>query len=182
LLSNPKLETQNSKQEKMIIAIDVHYRETEAKIVAVAYENWTDSVPNQTYIAFKKDIEDYEPGAFFKRELPCIIEIMTQMDVSTVDFIVVDGYVFLNDEGKKGLGYYVYEHFNEKIPVIGVAKTRFFENDKWVRPILRGSSQNPLYVTSIGVDLDEAASFIATMNGDFRMPTLLKLLDTITKE
>jgi deoxyribonuclease V len=166
----------------MIVAIDVHYRETEAKIVAVTFENWMDSVPHQTYIAFKKDIEDYEPGAFFKRELPCIIEIMAQTDVSTINFIVVDGYVFLNDEGKKGLGYYVYEHFNKKIPVIGAAKTRFFENDKWVRPILRGSSQNPLYITSIGVGLDDAASFIASMNGDFRMPTLLKLLDTMTKE
>lgn len=165
----------------MIIAIDVHYRTAEAKIVAVQFEYWTDEKPNQVFIEMKTDILDYESGAFYKRELPCVIEIMKKVDINAVTCIVVDGYVYLNDADKKGLGYYVFEHFGNKIPVIGVAKTSFHQNTKNVRPILRGSSLNPLYVSSIGINLDEAANWIQSMFGEFRMPTLLKLMDTLTK-
>ena len=166
----------------MIIAIDVHYRTAEAKIVAVLFENWTDATAHQIFIEMKTDIAEYEPGAFYKRELPCIIEVMKKVDMRSLTYIVVDGYVYLNDDDKKGLGYYVFEHFENKIPVIGVAKTRFHQNTKNVRPILRGGSANPLYVTSIGVDVDAAATLILSMSGAFRMPTLLKLMDTLTKE
>lgn len=166
----------------MIIAIDVHYRTEVAKIVAVQFENWADTVPNQVFIEMKTDIAEYEPGAFYKRELPCIIEVMKKVDMNAVTCIVVDGYVYLNDDDKKGLGYYVFEYFGHKIPVIGVAKTSFHQNTKNVRPILRGGSANPLYVTSIGIDLEEAAQKVQSMAGEFRMPTLLKLMDTLTKE
>ena len=166
----------------MIVAIDVHYREDFAKIVAVEFNDWTDNAAHQIYTTNTLDVAEYEPGAFYKRELPCIIEILQQVDLEKITYIVIDGYVYLDDAGKKGLGAYVHEHYAEKIPVIGVAKTRFFQNDKWVRPILRGSSLNPLYVTAVGVELDKAAHFIASMDGDFRMPTLLKLMDTLTKE
>jgi deoxyribonuclease V len=166
----------------MIIAIDVHYRTEEAKIVAVQFENWEDATPNQVFIEMKTDIAEYEPGAFYKRELPCIIEVMKKVDMNAVTCIVVDGYVYLNDDDKKGLGYYVFDYFGNKIPVIGVAKTSFHQNTKNVRPILRGDSANPLYVTSIGIDVDEAAKMVQSMAGEFRMPTLLKLMDTLTKE
>jgi deoxyribonuclease V len=166
----------------MIVAIDVHYRTDIAKIVAIEFQNWTDAAPDKIVIAYKTDIDDYEPGASYKRELPCIVEIMQQIDLNTVDFLIVDGYVFLDSAGKKGLGYYVFEHFNKKIPIIGVAKSHFFDNDKFVLPILRGESKNPLYITAIGMELYEAADCIEKMDGSFRMPTLLKQLDTLTKE
>jgi deoxyribonuclease V len=166
----------------MIIAIDVHYRTEIAKIVAIQFENWTNENAQQIFIDMKTDIAEYEPGAFYKRELPCIVEIMKKIDIPAVTCIVVDGYVYLNDDDKKGLGYYVFELFEGKIPVIGVAKTSFHQNTKNVRPILRGVSTNPLYVTSIGVDVDEASNWVQSMAGEFRMPTLLKLMDTLTKE
>ncbi len=166
----------------MIIAIDVHYKTEAAKIVAVQFENWNGVEPNQIFIDMKTDIAEYEPGAFYKRELPCIIEVMKKVDTRSLTYIIVDGYVYLNDDDKKGLGYYVFEHFDNKIPVIGVAKTSFYQNTKNVRPILRGDSANPLYITSIGVDVDEAANCVKSMAGEFRMPTLLKLMDTLTKE
>ncbi len=77
----------------MIVAIDVHYRETEAKIVAVAFENWSDKAPSEVFIANKTDIEEYEPSAFFKRELLCVVEIMQQIDLNSLDYLVIDGYV-----------------------------------------------------------------------------------------
>jgi deoxyribonuclease V len=166
----------------MIVVIDVHYRENEAKVVCLEIDNWIDNISSKTHIVYKYDVADYESGAFYKRELPCIINIMEFVDLEMVECIVVDSYVYLDDDGKKGLGYYVYEHFEGKIPVIGVAKTSFHNNTKNVRPILRGSSLSPLYVSSIGIDLDVAAQHVVSMAGEFRMPTLLKLLDTLTKE
>ncbi len=80
------------------------------------------------------------------------------------------------------MGYYVFEYFDKKIPVIGVAKSYFFDNEKLVCSVLRGYSQKPLYVTAIGLELATATQFIIEMDGEFRMPTLLKLLDTQTKE
>jgi deoxyinosine 3'endonuclease (endonuclease V) len=165
----------------MIIAIDVHYRETEAKIIALAFENWTDNMPTQIYTAITTEIAEYKSGMFYKRELPCIAQIMKQIDLEMVSFLVVDGYVYLDDAGKKGLGFYVFEHFEGQFPVIGVAKSHFFDNEKLVYPVVRGGSLKPLYVTAIGVDLETAAVAVKSMAGDFRMPTLLKKLDSLTK-
>jgi deoxyribonuclease V len=166
----------------MIAAIDVHYRGNEAKIVCLEIDNWIDNISSKTHIVYKYDVADYESGAFYKRELPCIINIMEYVDLEMVECIVVDSYVYLDDGNKKGLGYYVYEYFEGKIPVVGVAKTSFHNNTKNVRPILRGSSLSPLYVSSIGIELDVAAQYVMSMAGEFRMPTLLKLLDALTKE
>lgn len=166
----------------MIVAIDVHYRENEAKIVCLELDNWTDNVSSKTHIVYKRDVADYESGAFYKRELPCIIDIMEYVDLEMVECIIVDSYVYLDNEGKKGLGCYVFEHFEGKIPVVGVAKTSFHDNTKNVRPVLRGSSASPLFVTSIGIDVGVAVKHVVSMAGEFRMPTILKLLDTLTKE
>ncbi len=43
-------------------------------------------------------------------------------------------------------------------------------------------SIKPLFITSIGIDLEEATKLIKNMNGQNRIPTLLKKLDTLTKE
>ena len=87
----------------------------------------------------------------------------------------------LNDDGKPGLGKYVYEHYQQTIPVIGVAKTAFKNNQQQVQPILRGKSKQPLFITSAGMDLSEAAANILNMDGPYRIPTLLRLLDFHTK-
>src|ERR1044072_7336864 len=161
----------------MIIAIDVHYKENTAKAVGALIQNWGDAAAVQHIIRYIDAVEDYEPGAFYKRELPCIMEILNQMDLSTVTYIVVDGFVVLNDLGKPGLGAYVYESINPKVPVIGVAKNNFHQNLINVIPVLRGESNNPLYVSAVGVDLQLAADFVKNMHGEFRFPTVLKELD-----
>ena len=76
----------------------------------------------------------------------------------------------------------MHEQLNCKIPIIGVAKTNFATLDQNKRPLLRGKSIKPLYITSIGIDVDEATKFIEKMSGSNRIPKLLKKLDTLTKE
>lgn len=166
----------------MILAFDVYYYENKAKSVAIQFEKWTDSLENAVFIEYIEPIAAYEPGLFYKRELPCMMKILEKIDLDTIEIIVIDGYVFLDDAGKWGLGAYLYEAIGQKIPVIGVAKTNFANNILNVRKVLRGESKNPLYISAIAIDLEKAANWVQNMFGEFRIPKLLKDLDKITKE
>jgi deoxyribonuclease V len=165
----------------MILAVDVFYKESRAKIVGLIFNEWTDTKYEQKIEKYRNDIAEYEPGAFYKRELPCIMDILADLDLTKLKYIIVDGYVFLNDEGKPGLGAHLYEALPIKIPVIGVAKTSFANNKKYVAEVFRGISQKPLFITAVGEDLTKAASMIHSMSGDYRFPTMLKELDNFTK-
>ena len=165
----------------MIAAIDVHYRKRITKAVAITFENWDATEPIAIHEAWIAEVAAYIPGQFYKRELPCILKVVAQLEIAAIDVLLIDGYVFLDDNKKCGLGMYVYEHFQRAIPVIGVAKRAFKNNKKQVREVLRGTSKQPLFVTSVGVDVEEAAANILKMSGKYRMPTLLKRLDQTTK-
>jgi len=167
----------------MILANDVYYLENNrAKSVSIVFDDWEAETPTFIEEVWLDNIEPYEPGSFYKRELPCILKVLEKTDLSSLSAIIVDGYVVLDDNGKKGLGAYLYEALGGKIPVIGVAKRSFHQNQKNVIEVKRGQSQNPLYVTSMGTDLQKAAENIKRMKGDYRMPTLLKLLDAKTRK
>ncbi|MEP2277901.1 MAG: endonuclease V, partial [Maribacter sp.] len=71
---------------------------------------------------------------------------------------------------------------DKKIPIIGVAKTGFHSNKLNTKALLRGESKNPLYISAIGVELNLAYENIKSMHGKYRMPTLLQLMDSKTKE
>ena len=47
--------------------------------------------------------------------------------------------------------------------------------------VIRGQSNKPLYVTSLGIELTKAAQDIKSMAGKHRMPDLLTYLDQQTK-
>lgn len=161
----------------MILAHDVYYYEEKARSVLVAFNNWTDEAIVGHYEVELSDIAEYEPGSFYKRELPCILEVLKLVDLDEVEAIVVDGYVTLNDEKKPGLGQYLYKALDEKIPIIGVAKNSFANNEKYVEAIRRGSSNKPLYITAVGLPLKEVATKVQNLKGPYRIPDLLKLVD-----
>jgi len=165
----------------MLLAIDVYYIDSSAKIVGFLFSNWEDDKPAHIYIAYKNEIMPYKSGVFYQRELPCILALLEQIDITTLDAIIVDGYVHL-DKGKMGLGGYLYQSLPQRIPIIGVAKKPFFNNTTYVAEVLRGKSKHPLYVTAIDIPLCNAACHIQSMHGKNRMPTLLSLLDQETKK
>jgi deoxyribonuclease V len=166
----------------MILALDVAYTDdTQGYAVAVAFAEWAAAVHAATYAATVSPIAAYEPGAFYKRELPCLLAVLAQVDLASVSCVVVDGYVTLGAEQRPGLGQRLYEALEGRISVVGVAKTRFLGVAPQVVPVLRGQSKNPLYVTSVGLPVAEAARLVASMHGEYRFPTLLKLLDDLTK-
>ncbi|AWH84009.1 endonuclease V [Flavobacterium album] len=165
----------------MILAFDTYYYDNNAKTIALQFAGWQDTEPLSTYSEIIQGVADYEPRAFYKRELPCILSLLKQIDLSQITVIVVDGFVYLDDKGTFGLGGYLYSALKEQIPVIGVAKTNFATIEKCKEPVYRGDSKNPLYITAIGTDLNSAAQNIRQMHGSFRMPALLQKLDGLTK-
>jgi deoxyribonuclease V len=166
----------------MILAFDTYYTENTAKTVCIAFDRWEQEAPSAVHTETLDEVADYIPGEFYKRELPCILSLLKQIDLVAVEAIVVDGFVFLDDDQKPGLGAKLCESLGENIPVIGVAKTNFATIETLKRAVFRGESARPVYVTAIGTDVDAAAENVKSMHGGFRIPTLLKELDRLTKE
>lgn len=162
----------------MIAAFDVNYlKDGSASAAAVIFRDYKDSKSVAEYVQCIPNIEDYIPGEFYKRELPCILSLIEQFN-ETLDEMIVDGYVMLGD--RSGLGKHLFDSFVGKIPVIGVAKSKF-KGSSGIK-VYRGRSMRPLYVTSAGVDPNEASARIRTMHGANRVPTLLKRVDLLARE
>jgi len=165
---------------KWILAIDVYYYDSTAKVVGVLFNEFNEE-EQEFYVEYTENAGEYIPGEFYKRELPCILKILKRVDLKRVFMIIVDGHVYIDNDENYGLGGKLWEHLDGEIPVIGVAKTRFVGNMDTVKEVCRGESKNPLYVSSIGMDEGEAAYIITNMKGDHRIPDMLKLLDQKTK-
>lgn len=165
----------------MLLALDVHYKADYAKTVGLVFD-WKDDLPKETVITEMTEVDEYVPGQFYKRELPCLLQAIEKIDLSEIEAIIVDGHVFIDNDGGHGLGGYLWEALDQKVPIIGVAKRAFHANEKMTVPVLRGESRNALYVSAIGTDLNNSADKIREMHGDYRMPTILQILDTETKK
>jgi deoxyribonuclease V len=161
----------------MIAAFDVHYLEDGCAAAVVLFSDYSDAEPAVAYTQFLPGAADYIPGEFYRRELPCILALLKQINEAPYE-MVVDGYVMLGN--KPGLGQHLFKSFDGKIPVVGVAKSKFKGSSG--TDIFRGGSIHPLYVTSAGVDLQKASERIRTMHGAHRIPTLLKRVDLLARE
>lgn len=163
----------------MILAFDTFYFEDKAKTVALEFESWTNETITKVYEETISGIDEYIPGEFYKRELPCILSLLKQIDLTHCQTIIIDGFVVLNDEDAIGLGGYLYQELEEKIPILGVAKNNYAKINKLKRAVYRGESKKPLYVTAKGLNLDVAAESIKQMAGNYRFPDLLKQVDSL---
>ncbi len=163
----------------MIACIDVGYREDSARAACVTFGDWEDDRSLGEYVLDIDHIEPYVPGQFFRRELPCVMAVLNELPTAP-DVIVIDGYVWLDADGRKGLGAHLYEALNEATPIVGVAKTRFATATTALE-VLRGSSDRPLMITAAGLDHDLAADCIRRMHGTNRIPTLLKRVDHLSR-
>jgi len=163
----------------MIVALDVYYNDSEdcALAACVGFHTFNDDQPSFSKTIQMQGLQPYISGLFWKRELPPLLE-MTHSISETIDLIIIDGYVTLGD--RPGLGYYLWKALGEQISVIGVAKT-FFQGARAME-VIRGTSKKPLFVTSIGIDQTKAAEAIHQMHGSFRIPTLLKIVDHLSKK
>ncbi len=167
--------------DKQVLAMDVGYYDRSAKAVGVLF-NWDDSEPSDVITAITDSVEEYSPGEFYKRELPCLMKVIEQLNMTSIDTIIIDGYVTLDDNGKAGLGLHLWHALDKKFKVIGVAKTSYHNNRLETHEVIRGQSKKPLFVTAVGLNKEAAAILIKEMKGTNRIPDILKTLDTLTKE
>jgi deoxyribonuclease V len=159
-------------------AVDVHYDECSGATAALVVSNELilATMANE-YIADIPHVAPYEPGALFKRELPCIEAVLAL--ARQLELLIVDGYATLDPAGRPGLGAHAAEAFN--LPVIGVAKTPF-RAATHARKVIRGVATRPLYVTTAGnIEIDAAAKIVADMAGPHRIPFALARVDHLAR-
>jgi deoxyribonuclease V len=163
----------------MLACVDVDYRDPEAFAACVLFRAWPDEQPAGERVERIASVEAYQPGQFYKRELPCLLAVLCATR-APLEAVLVDGYVWLRDEQSPGLGAHLYEALGRAVPVIGVAKSRFASAGA-AREVRRGDSRRPLYVSAAGLDVEEAARCVQRMHGPHRVPTLLKRVDLLCR-
>lgn len=163
----------------MLACVDVHYEAASAVAACVLFEHWTAATACAELVQPICTIADYEPGQFYKRELPCLLAVLARVS-DPLETIVIDGYVWLTDEPQPGLGAHLYHALNDQVPVIGAAKSRY-PSANTAREVRRGDSQRPLFVTAAGLEVAVAAQKLAQMHGPYRLPTLLKAVDRLCR-
>ncbi|HXV78601.1 MAG TPA: endonuclease V [Candidatus Binatia bacterium] len=163
----------------MIACTDVHYTDFHAIAACILFRGWSDAHPDLAITELVEDPAPYEPGRFYRRELPALLSVISKLTVHP-EVIIIDGYVWLGDWDHPGLGAHLHKALDETGTVIGIAKNRFRPGPA-VQAIRRGNSARPLYVSTAGMDLNEAAARIAELHGEFRIPTLLKRVDRLCR-
>lgn len=160
-----------------IVCLDVDYREDRASTGWVLFHDWSNGFPVAEGRLISHGVEPYEPGAFYKRELPALLKCLRSLPFP-VEGVVVDGFCWLGAE-RPGLGARLHEALGKKFWVLGVAKTSFHGNPGV--PVVRGNTSKPLWVTACGMAVEEGADRVRSMHGPFRMPTLLKRVDQLAR-
>jgi deoxyribonuclease V len=141
------------------------------------FRDWSDAKPLDEKVVEIQDVAPYQPGQFYRRELPCLLAVLQKLP--PIDVAIIDGYVWLDGESQPGLGAHLYQALNEKVAVVGVAKTKFRGAE--VCEIIRGASKRPLLITAAGIQKELAAQYVRSMHGIYRLPTLLARADYLSR-
>jgi deoxyribonuclease V len=157
--------------------VDVHYPASGAATAAlVVAGDITFSDVIQERIGVADEVAPYEPGFLYRRELPPLLALLETGD--PLDVVVVDGFVDLDPAGMPGLGRHLHNALG--VPVIGVAKSRYRTATHAAR-VTRGTATRPLYVTTVGVALDEAVRAVEHMDGPHRIPRAFRRVDALAR-
>jgi deoxyribonuclease V len=165
-----------------IAFVDVHYKEIGARAACVVTESWEDETPHSIYVQDIEAVAPYEPGNFYRRELPCILSVLRLLP-ALPETVVVDGYVWLSSVDRPGLGARLYEALGRGTPVVGIAKTAFkgVESCTDVVRVVRGMSRKPLFVTAVGIEPEAAAQCVRLMAGKHRIPEIVRMTDGLSR-
>jgi deoxyribonuclease V len=163
----------------VILAVDVAYSGSSGVAAGVLLRDWSDVAPSREIVVRIPHVEDYVPGEFFRRELPCIEAVLQEIG-EPLECVVVDGYVTLGDPPHDGLGAVLWNRLGQHVPVIGVAKSKYLGVPQEAF-LLRGGSNRPLFVTAAGMTTGEAKRRVFSMAGAHRLPDMLKYVDGVTR-
>jgi deoxyribonuclease V len=146
-----------------------------ALAACVVASDWPDASSLEEHTTLISSAAPYKPGAFFERELPCILQVLALVQ-RPLGVVVVDGYVELDEHGAPGLGGHLYSQLGGRIAVVGIAKTSY-RGSAFAEHVLRGTSKRPLFVTARGLSASQAAKLVQQMHGANRIPTLVTRVD-----
>jgi len=163
----------------MNAVLDVHYDGDWANVACLHFAEWTDSVPAAAHFSQLEVPAEYRPGEFYLRELPCLLHALRQESMC-FEALVVDGYVHLVPPINKGLGTHLAESLPYRTSVVGIAKNPFRLADRFL-PVLRGRSHKPLFISAADMPVEKAAERVRSMHGEFRIPTLLRMTDRLSR-
>ena len=165
-----------------IALVDVHYDGSAAHAACILARSWEADSTLETQVLHIGHVEPYEPGSFYRRELPCLLSVLRRLTVRP-DVVVIDGYVWLASAERAGLGAHLYEALGTNVAVVGIAKTAFagVERCAVVAQVFRGGSHRPLHVTAAGMDLVLAAQCVRRMAGRHRIPELVRKVDRLAR-
>ena len=163
----------------MIACLDVDYRGAAAYAAGLAFHNWSDASPAMEKVIPVVGVHPYQPGQFFRRELPCLLAVLRELP--PVAAVIVDGYVWLDGVSVAGLGAHLYQALEGRVAVVGVAKTRFAGAGA-AAELVRGRSARPLFITAAGMSAQRAAKHVRSMHGPDRIPRLLKRVDSLCRQ
>lgn len=165
-------------QASTVGAVDVHYDDRgHARAALVVCREITFSTVASEHVADLSHVAPYEPGALYKRELPCICAVLAS--APRLELLIIDGYATLDPQGQPGLGAHAATAIG--IPVIGIAKTPFRTATHAIE-VLRGRATRPLYVTTAGGITDvDAERIVANMSGPHRLPSAIARADNLAR-
>ncbi|MDX1999176.1 MAG: endonuclease V [Thermoanaerobaculia bacterium] len=165
----------------MIGFVDVGYDETNGRARAglVIARGWTEAVPVREVVVIVEGLAPYQPGEFYRRELPPLLAVLGSLP-ELPQVVVVDGFVWLDGDGKAGLGAHLHRALEGKAAVVGVAKT-WFQGAGAACEVYRGNSKRPLFVSAVGLELDQAADAVQAMAGSHRVPSLIRWADQLSR-
>lgn len=155
--------------------LDAAYSNSAAAAACVLFAGWDAATPSRVLTVRRAAAAAYEPGAFYKRELPVLLAVLGQLEHPPC-ILVIDGYVWLDGEAKPGLGAMLYRELGERVAVVGVAKSAFAGGTACI-PVSRGGSRRLLFVSAAGMESAAAAEGVQSMHGRHRIPTMLQLAD-----
>jgi exodeoxyribonuclease-5/deoxyribonuclease V len=92
----------------MILAFDTYYFDNKAKTVSICFDDWSDEENYKVDTEVIENSEEYQSGEFYKRELPCILSLLDKIKTQNVTTIIIDGFVYLDDNQRLGLGGHLY--------------------------------------------------------------------------
>ena len=154
--------------------MDAAYIDRNAAVCGVCFSEIASEVPQYICTAVVKGVAEYMPGSFYLRELPCLQKVIERVK-GEPDLLIIDGYVWLPG-GRAGLGARLFQAMDEKLPVIGIAKSPF-RGQSLGKKVFRGRSMRPLYVTSAGIEECKSAEMVREMRGRYRVPDMMRIAD-----
>lgn len=173
--------------KKLIFDVMYHEDTNKAVTAALEFNEISDKVETKTYTDISDIASEYIPGEFYKRELPAIMSLLKnvigfEVLAQEYDLIIVDGLYQLAPD-HLGLGARLHEALKEigvDIEIIGIAKTYYKDCDIVAGKVFRGNAKKPLYVNG-SLQNKNYVQIVEQMSGEYRLPYLVKRVDTVCR-